>query len=64
MAALEFTRRYAMAHRLLADPHSKCATPHGHNEHVQVTLAPAASFRFGGSNALAAFEDVKTRWHD
>jgi len=63
MAALEFTRRYAMAHRLLADPHSKCATPHGHNEHVQVTLAPAESFRFGGSNALAAFEDVKSRWH-
>lgn len=63
MAALEFTRRYAMAHRLLADPHSKCAMPHGHNELVSVRLTPHASFRFGGSNADAPFEAVKGRWH-
>ncbi len=63
MAALEFTRRYAMAHRLLADPSSKCAVPHGHNEVVAVRLAPHRDFRFGGSNAEAPFEAVKSRWH-
>ena len=63
MADLEFTRRYAMAHRLLADPHSKCATPHGHNEIVSVRLEPHAGFRFGGANAEAPFEAVKGRWH-
>ena len=63
MAALEFTRRYAMAHRLLADPASKCAVPHGHNETVVVRLEPHAAFRFGGSNALAPFDAVKGRWH-
>lgn len=63
MAALEFTRRYAMAHRLLADPNSKCIVPHGHNEFVTVRLAPTARFRFGGANALAPFEQLKARWH-
>lgn len=63
MAILEFSRRYAMAHRLLADPKSKCATPHGHNEIVTVRLAPLAQFRFGGANAEAPFEAVKGRWH-
>ena len=63
MATLEFSRRYAMAHRLLGDPVSKCATPHGHNEIVSVRLTPATSFRFGGANALAPFEAVKGRWH-
>ncbi len=63
MALLEFTRRFAMAHRLLADPSDKCATPHGHNEFVMVRLAPARGFRFGGANALAPFAAVKGRWH-
>jgi 6-pyruvoyltetrahydropterin/6-carboxytetrahydropterin synthase len=63
MAALCFTRRYAMAHRLIADPVSKCATPHGHNEFVTVRLEPSTPFRFTASNQLAAFEAVKTRWH-
>ena len=63
MAALEFSRRYAMAHRLLADPASKCAVPHGHNEIVSVRLEPQAGFRFGGSNAAAPFDAVKGRWH-
>lgn len=62
MAALEFTRRYAMAHRLLVDPSSKCAVPHGHNEIVAVRLEPHRGFRFGGSNAEAPFEAVKSRW--
>ncbi|MBI1186784.1 MAG: 6-pyruvoyl tetrahydropterin synthase [Alphaproteobacteria bacterium] len=63
MAALEFSRRYAMAHRLLADPQSKCAVPHGHNEIVSVRLEPHARFRFGGANAVAPFDAVKRRWH-
>lgn len=62
MPALEFTRRYAMAHRLLSDPASKCAIPHGHNEIVRVRLTPHAKFRFGGSNMDAPFEAVKGRW--
>jgi 6-pyruvoyltetrahydropterin/6-carboxytetrahydropterin synthase len=63
MPALEFTRRYAMAHRLRADPASKCAIPHGHNEIVSIRLAPRAAFRFSGSNMAAPFEAVKQRWH-
>lgn len=62
MAVLEFSRRYAMAHRLLADPSSKCMTPHGHNEIVSVRLEPSARFQFGGANALADFDAVKGRW--
>jgi 6-pyruvoyltetrahydropterin/6-carboxytetrahydropterin synthase len=62
MATLQFTRRYAMAHRLLSDPDSKCAIPHGHNEYVTVRLAPLATFRFGGANMAAPFERVKKRW--
>ena len=63
MPALEFSRRYAMAHRLLADPASKCAVPHGHNEIVSVRLTPHTHFRFGGTNMDAPFETVKGRWH-
>lgn len=63
MAELEFTRRFAMAHRLLADMASKCATPHGHNEYVTVRLAPKARFRFDGANAAAPFHVLKRRWH-
>lgn len=63
MAMLEFSRRYAMAHRLLTDQQSKCATPHGHNEIVTVRLAPRAPFAFGGANAEAPFEAVKGVWH-
>jgi 6-pyruvoyltetrahydropterin/6-carboxytetrahydropterin synthase len=64
MAALEFTRRYAMAHRLLATDSPKCAIPHGHNEVVTVRLDPAEPFRFSTANSLAPFETVKRRWHD
>ena len=62
MAALEFTRRYAMAHRLIADPHDKCATPHGHNEFVAIRVAPTAPVRFGGANMTTPFAAVKARW--
>ena len=38
MFSLVFSRRFAMAHRLLADATAKCAMPHGHNEVVMVRL--------------------------
>lgn len=63
MAALEFTRRYAMAHRLLATQSPKCAIPHGHNEFVAVRLDPLAPFKFSDTNSAAPFEQVKKRWH-
>jgi len=63
MAILEFSRRYAMAHRLITDPRSKCAIPHGHNEIVTARLTPRQAFSFGGANALAPFEAIKGRWH-
>jgi 6-pyruvoyltetrahydropterin/6-carboxytetrahydropterin synthase len=62
MAVLEFTRRYAMAHRLLSMQSPKCAIPHGHNEFVTVRLEPLAPFRFSESNAATPFEHVKRRW--
>ena len=62
MAILEFTRRYAMAHRFLSDRSPKCMTPHGHNETVTVRLTAATPFRFGGANMEAPFEAVKGRW--
>jgi 6-pyruvoyltetrahydropterin/6-carboxytetrahydropterin synthase len=63
MASLEFTRRYAMAHRLLATKSPKCAIPHGHNEFVTVRLDPLKSFSFSAANSAAPFEEVKRRWH-
>jgi 6-pyruvoyltetrahydropterin/6-carboxytetrahydropterin synthase len=63
MASLEFTRRYAMAHRLLATKSPKCAIPHGHNEFVTVRLDPVATFRFSDTNSAAPFEIAKKRWH-
>jgi 6-pyruvoyltetrahydropterin/6-carboxytetrahydropterin synthase len=62
MAALEFTRRYAMAHRLLKAQSSKCAIPHGHNELVTVRLDPLGPFTFSETNAAAPFEQIKRRW--
>lgn len=62
MPALEFTRRYAMAHRFLSDASPKCVTPHGHNETVTVRLASATPFRFGGANMETPFEAAKGRW--
>lgn len=64
MAALEFTRRYAMAHRLLATKSPKCAIPHGHNEFVTLRLEPLAPFRFSDTNSTLPFEQVKKRWRD
>ena len=58
MPAVRFTRRFSMAHRLIADAGSKCAVPHGHNEFVKVTLEPTAEIAFGQSNHAASFENL------
>lgn len=63
MPQVRFTRRFSMAHRLLTDPASRCAVPHGHNEFVTVTLATDREADFGQSNYVASFESLKKRWH-
>ncbi len=63
MPQVRFTRRFSMAHRLLFDPASRCAVPHGHNEFVHVVLATNAEMDLGGSNYVASFEVLKGRWH-
>lgn len=63
MPDLRFTRRFSMAHRLIADAASKCAVPHGHNEFVHVTLRSDRDVAFGGANYVASFEQLKGRWH-
>lgn len=63
MPDIRFSRRFSMAHRLLADAASKCVVPHGHNEFVHVTLRTDRDLEFGGSNYVASFERLKTRWH-
>lgn len=62
---IQFTRRFSMAHRLLADRTSKCATPHGHNEFVRVTLKPksSASVKWGQANYALSFDALKRDWH-
>lgn len=64
MFSLVFTRRYSMAHRLIADADSKCAVPHGHNELVIVRLQATTPRRLDGrANMVAPFEAAKARWH-
>lgn len=63
MPDIRFTRRFSMAHRLLAEADSKCIVPHGHNEFVHVTLRSDRTPDFGGSNYVASFDAMKTRWH-
>jgi 6-pyruvoyltetrahydropterin/6-carboxytetrahydropterin synthase len=64
MPIIAFTRRYAMAHRLLSDGDGKCATPHGHNELVTVQLKPLTPMVYGGDNRAAPFAALKQRWHE
>lgn len=64
MFSLVFTRRYSMAHRLIADPAGKCAIPHGHNEQVIARLQSAAPQRLdGAANMVVPFDRAKARWH-
>jgi 6-pyruvoyltetrahydropterin/6-carboxytetrahydropterin synthase len=60
---LEFSRRYSMAHRLLACDETKCATPHGHDEVVTVGLVALTPMDFGRTNSTASFARAKRRWH-
>lgn len=62
--SLVFSRRYCMAHRLLDGPSEACATPHGHNEIVSVTLVDRGHGVLDGkSNMVAPFETAKKSWH-
>ncbi len=64
MFSLVFTRRYSMAHRLIADPAGKCAIPHGHNEQVIARLRPVTPQRLDGdANMVVPFDAAKARWH-
>ncbi|QCE34823.1 6-carboxytetrahydropterin synthase [Acetobacteraceae bacterium] len=64
---LEFTRRFAMAHRLISGSSPCCAIPHGHNEYVTVFLAKGPNHKGekldGHENMLLAFAEAKSRWH-
>lgn len=62
---IQFTRRFSMAHRLRADRSSKCATPHGHNEFVRVTLNAKSpdTVKWGQSNYAQSFDALKRDWH-
>ncbi|QDH13381.1 6-carboxytetrahydropterin synthase [Formicincola oecophyllae] len=73
-AELLFTRRFSMGHRLIAGTSDRCAIPHGHNEHVTVSLAAGlghpswdgagGSGRLDGhANMLLPFAEAKGRWH-
>jgi 6-pyruvoyltetrahydropterin/6-carboxytetrahydropterin synthase len=64
MFSLVFSRRYAMAHRLIAGLSEKCAIPHGHNEIVTVTLrAVSPTHLDGAANMVVPFERAKGTWH-
>ncbi len=62
---LVFTRRYSMAHRLIAGCSEKCRTPHGHNEFVTINLAALDSTGLldGRTNMIETFEKAKKLWH-
>ncbi|MEJ1936503.1 6-carboxytetrahydropterin synthase, partial [Nostoc sp. NIES-2111] len=60
MFSLVFSRRYSMAHRLIAGLSEKCAVPHGHNEIVTVTLRAVTPARLdGAANMVVPFERAK-----
>jgi len=62
--SLEFTRRYCMAHRLLAGLAPKCAFPHGQNEYVRVRLAARTTSPLDGvGNMVEEFGALKLMWH-
>ncbi len=64
MFSLMFSRRFAMAHRLLADASPKCAIPHGHNEVVTVRLVATSPQPLDGRvNMVESFERAKRAWH-
>ena len=53
-----------MAHRLTSGAAARCATPHGHDEHVVVDLVAREPGRLDGeANMLVEFGQAKRRWH-
>ncbi len=64
MFDLVFSRRYSMAHRLLAGRSTKCMVPHGHNEIVRARMQAVRPIRLDGdSNMVEPFEQAKGLWH-
>lgn len=64
MFELVFTRRFSMAHRLLAGESERCALPHGHNEYVRVSLrATNPGVLDGRTNMVLPFQRAKETWH-
>jgi 6-pyruvoyltetrahydropterin/6-carboxytetrahydropterin synthase len=64
MFSLVFTRRFSMAHRLIAGSSVKCATPHGHNEFVTVRIQAVEPGKLDGHvNMVETFERAKSTWH-
>jgi 6-pyruvoyltetrahydropterin/6-carboxytetrahydropterin synthase len=64
MFSLVFTRRFSMAHRLIAGASVKCATPHGHNEFVSVRIQAVDPQPLDGRiNMVETFERAKSTWH-
>ncbi|MBV1830483.1 6-carboxytetrahydropterin synthase [Komagataeibacter sp. AV436] len=64
MFELVFSRRFSMAHRLLAGSSERCALPHGHNEYVRVHLrATAPAALDGQANMVLPFQRAKGVWH-
>lgn len=61
--SLRFTRRFSMAHRLIAGTSQRCATPHGHNEFVIVELEGKNTRLDGHENMVVEFGAAKSRWH-
>jgi len=62
---IQFKRRFSMAHRLRFERTSKCATPHGHNEFVSVSLQAKTgkTIDWGHANHAASFSSLKAHWH-
>ncbi|MBV1823296.1 6-pyruvoyl trahydropterin synthase family protein [Komagataeibacter oboediens] len=64
MFELVFTRRFSMAHRLLAGESERCALPHGHNEYIRAHLrATAPTALDGHANMVMPFQRAKGVWH-
>ncbi|WP_308720616.1 6-carboxytetrahydropterin synthase [Komagataeibacter xylinus] len=64
MFELVFSRRFSMAHRLLAGGSERCALPHGHNEYVRVHLRATNPAPLDGrANMVLPFERAKKVWH-
>lgn len=64
MFSLVFSRRFAMAHRLISGLSEKCAIPHGHNEIVTATLRAGSPAPLDGAiDMVEPFEQAKATWH-